>query len=409
MSHTNNSRERGFILVTVTFLVLLMGGLASTLLIEIHGAKKSVDHQETSLQALQLVELGIARAELEVFALKDSGSDGIGTVSGNIVGEPYAVSGAAHASVTDRWTLTAAASHGLSRRRVEVGIRRRAGGAFMEGIYSKGKLTLDGASVTDSYDSRLGTYASQAVRTDAFGSYARTRGHVGSGEDIVANGGSIGVRGNAIPGQDSEVLESGSPYILGDTYPRTQDVELADTPLSAFVAAHDNNNNTAIALGYNASRMSLRLTGAKHITLTAGTYFFSNVALSGTSTISVSGDVKIYVTGEFNIGGGGVLNTGNPSALQVFSHPYPLPLSSPPTRSEVRVHGGARFSAAVYAPEVDVFMAGGIEYFGAFVGGQITSGGSFEFHYDEALGDMIGSGIILLERLYWRDIAPPGR
>ena len=409
MQRTKN-QEHGFILVAVAFVVLLMGGLASTLLIEIQGAKKAVDHQETSLQALQLVELGVARAELEIFALTDSGTDGIGTVAGAIEGQPYEVSATPHASVTDRWTLTGLATRDLSRRRVEVGVRRRPGGAFMEGMYSREQLTLDGVTVTDSYDSRLGTYASQANSNDAHGSYARTRGHIGSGEDIVANGSSIGVRGNAIPGVDAEVLESGSPYILGDTYPRTQEVDLPDPSLAGFVDAVANNQNASISSGYNASQMSLRLNGSQNVTLNGGTYFFTDVTVTGQARITVSGPVVIYVTGEFDLGGGGIINAaGPPSNILLYAHPYPLPAGNAPTRQEVRIHGGAEFSAAVYAPEVDVYMAGGIEYFGSVVGGRITTGGGFLFHYDEALGDLGGGGKVMLERLYWRELAVPRR
>ena len=67
-------------------------------------------------------------------------------------------------------------------------MRRRRTQMFVEALFAVEDLTLSN-TLTDAYDSRLGTYASQVDEADAAGPYAELGGNVGS---IV--GGIVGVR-----------------------------------------------------------------------------------------------------------------------------------------------------------------------------------------------------------------------
>ena len=153
----------------------------------------------------------------------------------------------------------------------------------------------------------------------------------------------------------------------------------------------------------------LRATAGAEIVLEGGTYFFSNVRLVGNSRLIVRGPSKIYVTGRFDLGGGSIVNeSARPQDLEVIVHGYALPPGSPPSSSLVKVRGGASIAATIYAPEVDVTVGGGDDYYGAIVGKTITLRGGVRFHYDLALGEL-GSRGASLERLYWRDLGAPRR
>ncbi|MHC5012589.1 MAG: hypothetical protein ACYTG6_16855, partial [Planctomycetota bacterium] len=239
----NDATERGHILIPIVLLVLLIGGLSAGMIFESQGNLVSVTHQETSLAALEVAEMGLVQAELEIRGLTDSGTDGIGNVTGDFGHGRYVVTAQRDPDTENRWVLTATGTHGLSVRRIEIGIRRRGAKPFVESLYSKETLDFGGSSATDAYDSRNGTYASQAVNSDAGGSYAEGGGHIGSGMDIILHGSSSVVRGDAVPGSLFSTQMNGTPIVWGDTYPRRRDVDLPAPGYADFLDAFNNNAN----------------------------------------------------------------------------------------------------------------------------------------------------------------------
>ena len=419
--------ERGVMLLAVAFMVVLLGGLAGALLIEVRSEQAMVTQHENNLYALEMAEAGLARAELEIFAMADVGDDGIGNVSGTLHEGDFEVTAQQDVANPDRWTLSAVGRRGMSVRRLEVGVRRREGNrGYQEGIFSKDEFLNNGGIVTDSYDSRNGSYGSQAINTDTHGIYARTNGHIGTNSNIIINGSSAAVRGNAIPGVLHNVQTSGDPLITGDTLPRTEQVDVPDPSYAEFFTAlNANNNNDIGALGTNASgrvteaapsavydstTKELNIASKYDVTLTDGTYFFSDVTVKG--SLRIEGNVTIYMTGALTLGGQGIVNnTGNPANLGIVAHPYARPgLAAPSKLDDVKLTGGPEFIGTVYAPGRDVSLGGGTEVYGAVVGRTLTFHGDFVLHYDEALGAVgDGRGELVVERIYWRDISKPAR
>ncbi|MDF1701146.1 MAG: hypothetical protein P1V36_08310 [Planctomycetota bacterium] len=413
--HAPSSRpsERGVVLWVTLLMVLLLGGLSTAFLFEGLGEKTAIEHRRTTIRALEICEMGIVCSTMEITALTDATDDGIGNVTGLFAGGDY--TSAAHQSATfpDRWKLTSKGTYRLSAKRLEVGIRRRVGGDWVEGLFAKDGVTVNGDVRTDSYDSRLGTYASQATNTDGGGDFANPLGHVGSNTNIRITGSSAHIRGNAIPGPSSVVETAGSPTITGDTLPRRDDIEIPSVDAAEFAAALASNDNTNLSVSggggrppYDDRTRALVATGTKVVTLPGGTYFFSSVRLAGGAVLNVTGPSVIYVTGQFDLGGGSLVNaTGIPSNLRVYAHPHVLPDVPAPTHSEVIFNGGAGSALAVYAPEVDITISGNADVYGALVGRAIKSTGDAFFHYDEALGAFNEHGKVHVERLYWKDLS----
>lgn len=238
--------QRGAALFVMAVVVVLIGGLALGLLGENMAETRSVDQQRTSLRALEVAEAGIARAQAEVQAQVDLDGDGIGNLTHAFGGGTYEVTAAQSADNPDRWTLVATGTVGLSRRRIEVGVRRRASRRHVEGLYSKGTLDVGDEVTTDAYDSRNGSYATQAVNTDANGWYALAGGHVGSGQGIVVSGATAAVRGNAIPGPGYQTQTATGSVVTGDTMPRERIVDIADPTFSEFQGALASNDNAGL-------------------------------------------------------------------------------------------------------------------------------------------------------------------
>lgn len=440
MKCSSSRREdaRGSILLPVVLISLALGGLSLGLLTEGLAEQAAVSQRRSNLAALQICEMGLIRASMEIFAGLDAGTDGIGFVSGPYADGTFEVSATQSATHPDRWVLQARGEYKFAVRRVEVGVRRRAGSDFVEGLFAKDTLTFNGSVETDAYDSRLGTWLSQALNSDAGGTYASGGGHVGSNGDVVLKGSSVTIRGNAIPGPLHATLMSGNPTVWGDVLPRRHEIDLPPVTFAQFQAAQLTNNNAAIAAPaggagaggsgngngngnggsggggsqspYDPSDMSLSAGGQDVVTLAGGTYFFSSIRLSGQASLVIQGPTVIYITGDLDVSGGGFVNSSsNPNDLIVYAHPYPLPPGHTPTASHVKIRGGSQAAMAVYAPGANISVHGNDDVFGSFVGATITIAGNAKFHYDTALGEINTSGHVTLERLYWRDLHDPLR
>jgi hypothetical protein len=397
-----------------TFLALVLAGLSVGLVNESGAARAAVTRQETSCRALEIAEAGVCRAECEIRPNTDTGTDGIGVVKGSYASGTYETTVVADPISRDRCIVRAKGSHGHSVRRIEVGLRRRSRSYFVEGLFTKDNLQLQGAIRTDGYDSRLGPYALQAVNVDAAGTYALARGDIGSNEGIDINGTSAYIRGNAIPGPGYETVLSSTEVILGDTLPREEEVPLEPVPLSTFEAAvaTNNNGNWAVTGGsilYSSTRYSMRVNAGATLTLLGGTYFFSDFALRAGAVLVIAGPCKVYTTGSFDLSGGTLSNPGTPGDFQVYSAPYALPTGYPPIKNEIKLAGSPTCAAAIYAPDTDMTIAGGSDFFGAIVARQVTVQGNPYFHYDIALEGIRVDKAGTLERLYWRELSPPPR
>lgn len=399
---------------------LALAGLSVGLLWEGLAERVSVEHRQGNLLALQICEKGIVEAGLEIRALKDTGTDGIGNVSGAYAGGRYEVKAVRRVDYPDRWVLTARGTYGHSLKRVEAGLRRRVRSDWVEGLFAKDGVTFNGTAQTDAYDSRLGTWLAQAVNSDASGQYANGGGHVGSNTSIDLNGSSGTIRGNAIPGPLYETATAGSPTIWGDVLPRRREIPIPDVPLAEFEAALATNDNSQLGGSpggggsgkgpYDSRTMSLSGKGGESIILTGGTYFFTSLRLTGGSTLQVNGPTVIYITDTFDTSGGTLINSnGVPGDLRVYAHPYPLPAGSVAPNPGIKFSGGAGSALAVHAPEMPIVVGGSGHVYGAILGETITVLGDASFHYDTALGMWDQLSTVVLERLYWRDLSAPLR
>lgn len=409
--------ERGFAMVLVMFLVVVVSGLSFGLLQEGMAARTGLENHKSNMRALEIAEAGLVRAEMELRAQIDIDGDGIGNAQGAFGDGTYEVTIADDPASPDRWILTARGEHGHSARRVEVGVRRRTGNSLAEALFSMDDLPVSSVA-TDAYDSRLGTYASQATNVDGTGPYADTGGSLGSNGNINLDGSSVHVRGNAIPGKGDEVIVNGGPIVSGDMVPRQIEVELPPAPLSEFQDAMANNNNGGLGgsgngnkVRWRAAQNTVSISGNTTVSFPAGTYFFKDfTALAGT-VINVLGPVRIYIVGDFTIGSGTSIVAGSPSDVEILVHPYgqQLGLSGAPTETNVKISGGSQVTWSMYGPGASLDIGGGNDFYGAAIGKQIELNGNNRFHYDKALGDSTGDKRATLERIFWREINPPAR
>jgi hypothetical protein len=400
----------GFILVTVALMVLVIGGVSYGFLFNALADRTALQTTQDTLLALEIAEMGLVRSEMELRSETDPDGDGVGTVRGTHAGGTYAVVASAYPGDNDRFTLTASSTHGHAARRLEVGLRRVRATRFKMALFGEDDVVASGGSASDAYDSRLGTYASQATNSDANGSFAQDKGDVGSNGTITLTGVTTVVRGDAIPGPDGSV--NGGGTVTGSTDPRPTRETIARVPYEEFVAALLENDNDQL-LGeswYDPATLSVSIQGRTSVSFPPGTYFFTDMTFGTQVDVVITGPTKIYATGELSLTSHSMVNEGGvPADFQILQQPYALPPGFESTSRALKLTAHSDLVMAVFAPDQEVQVTGHGEIFGALVGRSIKFAGQGNLHYDIALGDIGGNKVVATRRLYWRDLAPPQR
>jgi len=403
-------------LIPIVAMLFVMMAVGSSALVTSSGHMRRIVLNRRSAQALEIAETGLARAMYELELNQDLDSvEGIGNVGGEFAGGRYDVN--ATPVGTKFFCFRALGRIGDVRREIEmiaVGPETIYG---ERAISAKGQMTIGGVFSIDSYDSSLGTYASQATHSDAHGTYANENAKVSSNGNMDA-GPSAVIRGDALLGPGGTLTVHANTYFTGSQYNLPQPITLPDPPLQDFVNAYNNNVNgswtaTNGSPVYDPVTKSLLVEGQTVLTLSPGTYFFSSLTLSGGATIVVTDKTKIYLVGNFSFAGGGIVNqTNRPENLEIVAHPYAVPQDYVPPEDPIGIlTGGSQAAAAVYAPGFDLTLSGSGGFKGAVIGGDVNISG-IDFHFDESLLDAEGmiskpGRIRKFERVAWREISLP--
>jgi hypothetical protein len=227
------------------------------------------------------------------------------------------------------------------------------------------RLDLAGGVETDSFDSGAAAYNPAE---------ARGNGHVRSNGDVLLSESGTEVRGNAVAG--GIVATSGGATVGGIIANGSEPY-----PFPTMTPCGPPYSQGAGILGgtYDPITGRLQGTASDGIMLAAGSYCFSSVHLSDTSTLNVSGPVVVSVTSASTFTGGGIVNTtGKAENLKIFS-------SFASSTPGITVAGGGMPYLTIYAPASGVEILGSGDFYGSIVGKVVASVGGARFHYDEQL------------------------
>jgi hypothetical protein len=225
-------------------------------------------------------------------------------------------------------------------------------------------VTLTGGAVTDGYDSSVGAYNPLTTATAA--------GNVSSNGDITLKGNGTTVNGDATAGG---TVDTGSGSVTGTTTNNAPPVTLPPVP----PCGPPYSSGAGMSGSYNYSNGVLTASGnGSEVYLTAGTYCFDTVKLTGGAVLRVDGPVKLWLTGNGSFSGGSVVNTTQRAAnLLVYS--------SYSGSAGMDMSGGNGSYMAIVAPDADVGLTGGSDFFGSIIGRSITNHGGTKMHADTSL------------------------
>lgn len=213
-------------------------------------------------------------------------------------------------------------------------------------------IKMSGNALTDSYDAELGPYSP---------SVAGEEGDIRSNDDITLSG-NARVKGDATYGPNGSFKINGNNAMVTGT----------TTQIPEILALE----SVRIPEGVPNSG-SLKLSGKKEKTLEAGTYWYSEIKISGKARLYLNGKVKIYCSGNINLSGDAFVNGGSPVNLEI----YCLDESK-----KVDLTGKSKFYGLIYAPAAYINVSGNHNTYGALIGDQIKVSGNGKIHYDKAVG-----------------------
>ena len=397
-------RHSGNALLAVVIVVLALAGLSAAFLEKTvrESASNSAADQRTRIT--YVAEAGITHAVAEIMA----GGDGmIGSRDSPVSfsGGRYFVNTVDHKN--GAYTVTSYAALNHERRALEVVLAPEDLPIFTKALFGDLDLGAKGTVFTDSYDSELGTYASQAKNYDETAGmyFAGEGGDLGSNRNIVLRGG-VSVIGKATPGPGYAVKISGATvYVRGSTAAASKPSDLQPIEYSPPIAASGDFKH-----------------GAKTpVKFDAGIYRFEDFEADGQGAVVFSGDVTLYIDDLFSIKGNGNILLTPDANVSIYHNGKDFKLTGNgmvnatqrPTKfklfsaaTNVKITGNSEFYGAVYAPKATIDPAGTSAIYGSFVGRLVDINGTADFHYDDALAREAEVTRTRLVRASWRTVPP---
>jgi hypothetical protein len=278
---------------------------------------------------------------------------------------------------------------------------------FVATLNSKEVLTLNEGVLIDSFDSDLGTYASQAVNSNMGLTYALANGDVRSNADVILNANAT-VFGDASPGPGFGVAFSTGSYVDGSTVPAEEPFVFPpiDFPSSAPKGNYSVASAGTATLGpgnYDFNAFTINKDGKLTITgpATLAVDSFTGGKMASLLIDATNGPVTFFVRGAYT-------HTSGFQADSVPGSPMALAFMVDGTQ-DVVFPSNTKVRGAYYTPNADILFASGSECWGAFAANRISMANDMNFHFDETLlkhwGGKTGDDGDRLTVVYWRKSA----
>ena len=380
--------RRGVIVMTSLGTMMIFVTIGSALLIRsLHESQISTISRD-SQGALFLAEASVDRA---IMGLRN-GCDDNGDTLCDGVDVAAMLNGTYWAEVTpDQGDPLAfmVTGHGLSdaqQRNLAVLAKLIPYSVFQFALFGSASVSIKGDAVTDSYDSRSGSYDPSAAGDDGdVGTNAAYAGAIEISGSIKVNG-QIAVGEGVVDPSTVVYIAGGSATITGEPPMVAQTTNLLMPPANPPVGIPCEDRT---------------INAAEVVALPAGEYCFRQLRVQGGGTLTTdgSGQVKIYIVESFTA-------TGN-TMIGVESDPSQL-LMVLTTASDATITGdligSTRFYGGIYSPTGSVDISGNAEIFGSVIARDVEISGNAQIHYDEAVGALTDPvGVYQVGILSWRE------
>ena len=279
-----------------------------------------------------------------------------------------------------------------ARRLVQQEISQTPVGGFPYGAFATstgcGALSLAGGAQTYSFNS-----STENPPTNPPSNASTSGGNVGSNGNLDFSGAGTGVNGttsSAVAGVGNCNQGNGISTAGGATYGTPALIPSQSLPVPPLpnplppTRSQNINSSQVLAPGTYGD---LNIQGGASITLAGGTagnpavYTVNSLSLAGGSTLIINGPVVINVAGvnqqnALDFTGGSFQNTTNTPGDFVINYGG---------SNNISVHGGSAAYAVINAPNANISLTGGSNFYGQLIGGTIKDTGGTNIYYDQSL------------------------
>jgi len=281
------------------------------------------------------------------------------------------------------------------------------------GLFSAGDMNVPAGAFIDGYDSRKGSYASQAAARVVVTDLVITTVHTTSQlAEVGANGNIVVTQTGLTPtevyanghvGPTGALIRSGRPVLQGTLEHRAESVSLPAVVLPSIPTEAGVTKEDGLSLVVPPGDSSY-----EYLHTSAG----STVVLQGPARVVVDdlqlldssnlvfdtslGPVELYVDGPLNLEAGShVVMTGNsPADVRVFAT----------GTDPVTLEATSSFRGMVYAPNADASVGSSFELFGSISAQNLNLAAGAKLHFDHYLS-LVGAKIGLPCGITWRIVS----
>ncbi len=361
--------------------ILVVGTLVTVLVGTVVVGQGQTRFDQGFEQSLPAAETGLER----MLYLVRSGArtDGFSLADTSVAGGHY--SGAA-VRVGRRWTFTATGIADGTSRTVTVTVNLES----VFGLAAFGKLLVElrGSNTADSY--RSGTFSQSRSFTELAGgsNVCGERMCTPTGHGVVATNAELYLLGTVIDVVDRVEIHN-AKEMVPDPLPGATGFcggvpKTCSSPKLAYLREPIDLDPDPVVPPADLTNQG-SFTGA---ILPAGRQLFTNMTLDSTTVIQGTPENPsiVYLTGTLTVPNHAVVNF-KPGGLVPKPSPGLL-IFSGGVGPALRFGNHANLAGALYAPRATFAGGAGGNIFGSMITGSISTNGDWNFHYDDALGDV---------------------
>lgn len=392
----------------VVLMVVSMSVLSAALISSVSSHRKESSGSREDISAFYVCEAGIGAAVMD---LSSGGTGDVGSAQNPIAMGPAEYFVTATDLGGGMTSLQATGGDEHATLSAEVVVRQASTGLYRWGAFADEELHMDSNAMTDSYDSSLGDYASQAVNGSGSKVYANSAGSIGSNDNITMDSNTI-VYGDANPGPSGAAILTGNAVITGTTTPSVSTVAFPAITVPSLTSAGSLPVTTDTTLPAGDYRYDdLNLDTGNTLTIEGPARLVcDNFLLDSNSKFLVDGSaggVEIYVQDDFLMSSNTLVSSlaALPSEVSFFL--LSDNIINPNVQvnldaDEVTFNSNAIMFGTVYAPNAWIEIDSNFELFGSLVAQRVDLDSNSKIHYDESLARLNGAGSSSYETLCWR-------
>lgn len=392
----------GNALVVVVLMTAGMAGMGLAMASSLSSGNKQERGYREETTSMLAAEAGVAEAVYELrfgqagAQLTDGGNGEVWLGSED---QPRGIGDAAYwVQLTDagggQFAVRSTGQDREASTRIELLLQQSAGSFFQWAAFGDERLSMDSNAFVDSYNSSLGTYASQEVNGAGSNAWASDDGNIGSNADIQMDGNTL-VYGNAQPGPGSSVSLTGTAYVDGATTAASDLVDMPPIVRPSFGSAGDvdTGGNASVTLVSGEYEYDSYLVGTNATVMVEGpaTLVFQSLELRSGSEFLVdatNGPVEIFVVGDYVMNSNTLMSslTSTPADLSLnLESDNVIDPNQEVDLDQVDFESNAELFGTIYAPNAAVEINSNFELFGSLVARRVHLDSNARVHFDEAL------------------------